>query len=240
MLDGGALVVAHAGLPEAYHGRASGRVRSFALYGETTGETDEFGLPVRFDWASEYRGDATVVYGHLAVPTAEWVNRTLCIDTGCVFGGELTALRYPENELVSVPATAVHYAPVRPLLTEPTRTDDLLDIDDVVGKRVVDTALAGRVTISEEHAAAALKVMARFAADPHWLIYLPPTMSPSETSSIDGLLEHPAEAFDHYARRGVDRVMCEAKHMGSWWSWRATTTRRASGSVPPTAPAAPC
>ena len=215
VLDGGNLVVAHAGLPEAYHGRASGRVRSFALYGETTGETDEFGLPVRYDWAAQYRGDATVVYGHTPVPTAEWVNRTICIDTGCVFGGALTALRYPERELVSVPAVEVHYEPVRPLAVARPSDPGVLDLDDVAGRRAIETALAGRVTVSEEHAAAALEVMARFAADPRWLIYLPPTMSPSETSTVEGLLEHPAEAFAHYASHGVERVVCEAKHMGS-------------------------
>ena len=60
VLDDGRLVVAHAGLKEAYHGRASGRVRSFALYGDTTGETDEYGLPVRYPWANDYRGTAMV------------------------------------------------------------------------------------------------------------------------------------------------------------------------------------
>ena len=115
VLDGGRLVVAHAGLREEMHGRASAAVRSFALYGETTGETDEFGLPVRYPWAQDYRGKATVVYGHTPVPEAEWVNNTICIDTGCVFGGRLTALRYPERELVSVPAAATYYQPARPL-----------------------------------------------------------------------------------------------------------------------------
>lgn len=71
VLDGGRLVVAHAGLKEAYHGRASGRVRSFAMYGDTTGETDEYGLPVRYPWAEDYRGAATVLYGHTPVPEAE-------------------------------------------------------------------------------------------------------------------------------------------------------------------------
>jgi protein phosphatase len=99
VLDGGRLVVAHAGLPEKYHGRTSGRVRSHAMYGDTTGETDEFGLPVRYPWAEEYRGRAAVVYGHTPVPRAAWINNTLCLDTGCVFGGELTALRWPEREL---------------------------------------------------------------------------------------------------------------------------------------------
>ena len=82
VLDEGRLVVSHAGLKESYHGRASGRVRSFALYGDTTGETDEYGLPVRYAWANEYRGRAMVLYGHTPVPQLEWINNTLCLDTG--------------------------------------------------------------------------------------------------------------------------------------------------------------
>jgi protein phosphatase len=100
VLDGGKLVVAHAGLREEMHGRSSPAVREFCLYGETTGETDEFGLPVRYNWASEYRGKAMVVYGHTPVPEAEWLNNTVNIDTGAVFGGKLTVLRYPEREFV--------------------------------------------------------------------------------------------------------------------------------------------
>jgi len=91
-------------MKQEMQGRGSGRVREFALYGETTGETDEFGLPVRYNWAAEYRGAARVVYGHTPVPEPEWLNHTINIDTGCVFGGKLTALRYPEMEIVSVPA----------------------------------------------------------------------------------------------------------------------------------------
>ncbi|MFE0025579.1 polynucleotide kinase-phosphatase [Amycolatopsis sp. NPDC059021] len=214
-LDGGALVVAHAGLKEEYHGRASGRVRAFCLYGETTGETDEYGLPVRHPWANEYRGAASVVYGHTPVAEALWHNNTLCLDTGCVFGGALTALRWPEREIVAVPAEAVHYEPVRPLRApEPERQPDLLCIDDVLGTRVVETRYLGRVKIREENAAGALEVMSRFAVDPHWLLYLPPTMAPCPTSPVDDLLEHPAQAFDAY-RGEVREVMCEEKHMGS-------------------------
>ncbi len=216
VLDDGSLVVAHAGLPEAMHGRASGAVRAFALYGDTTGETDEFGLPVRYPWADEYRGRAAVVYGHTPVPQALWVNGTICLDTGCVFGGSLTALRWPERELVSVPAHETYYEPIRPL--EPAvveRPTDVLDLEDVSGKRIIETRLDDTVTIREENSAAALEVMSRFAIDPHWLVYLPPTMSPPETSSLEGLLEHPAEAFDDYRRDGVERLICEEKHMGS-------------------------
>jgi len=115
VLDGGRLVVAHAGLKEAYHGRASARVRAFCLYGETTGETDEYGLPVRYPWANDYRGTATVVYGHTPIVAPEWVNNTICLDTGAVFGGSLTALRYPSRELVSVPAERMYYEPSKPL-----------------------------------------------------------------------------------------------------------------------------
>lgn len=216
VLDGGELVVAHAGLPEAMHGRSSGAVRSFALYGDTTGETDEFGLPVRYPWADEYRGRAAVVYGHTPVPDAVWVNGTICVDTGCVFGGKLTALRWPERELVSVAAHATYYEPVRPLHPPvDERAGDVLDLDDVLGKRIIEARLTGTVTIREEHAAAAIEVMSRFAVDPHWLVYLPPTMSPPATTTREGLLEHPAEAFDAYRRDGVARLVGEEKHMGS-------------------------
>lgn len=224
VLDGGKLVVAHAGLKAEMQGRGSGKVRDFALFGETTGETDEFGLPVRCPWAESYRGSAAVVYGHTPIPTPEWLNHTLNIDTGCVFGGSLTALRWPERELVSVPALQTYAEPMRPFLPAETpapamtaqqQHDDMLDIEDVLGKRIVGTRLHGNVTIREENGIAALEVMSRFAANPKWLIYLPPTMSPSETTREPGLLEHPAEAFAYFRSQGVPAVICEEKHMGS-------------------------
>jgi protein phosphatase len=264
VFDDGRLVVAHAGLPAAMHGRASAAVRAFALYGDTTGETDSYGLPVRYPWAQDYRGRAMVVYGHTPVPEPEWVNGTICLDTGCVFGGRLTALRYPERELVSVPAGAVYYQPARPLAASPPvgpaadpatadsatagsatagsatagspavadplvlvgspaaadpaagREPAGLDLADVTGKRIIETRLTGStVTIREENAVAALEVMSRFAVDPRWLIYLPPTMSPSAASDEEGFLEHPREALGAYRAAGVTDVVCEEKHMGS-------------------------
>jgi protein phosphatase len=224
VLDDGRLVVAHAGMKESMQGRGSGKVRDFALYGETTGETDEFGLPVRHNWAAEYRGAATVVYGHTPVPEPEWLNRTINIDTGCVFGGSLTALRYPQRELVEVKARRMYCEPARPFLPEdrvaPALTaqqaqDDLLDLEDVIGKRIVSTRLHRTVTIRAENAAAALEVMSRFAVNPKWLIHLPPTMSPSETSGEPGYLEHPSEALTYFRNQGIPRVVCEEKHMGS-------------------------
>ncbi len=227
-LDNGRLVIAHAGMKEELQGRTSRTVREFALYGETTGETDEFGLPVRYNWAQDYRGSATVVYGHTPVPTPEWLNNTICLDTGCVFGGSLTALRYPERELVSVPAAKVYYEPVKPLVPESEnessadaglsaqqRQDEMLDISDFLGKRFIQTSLAGRVGVSAEHSAAALEVLSRFSVNPKWLIYLPGTMSPAKTSQRDSLLEHPAEALEYFRENGVARVIAEEKHMGS-------------------------
>jgi protein phosphatase len=226
VLDDGKLVVAHAGMKEEMQGRGSGKVRDFALYGETTGELDDLGLPIRSNWAAEYRGKAMVVYGHTPVPEPEWLNRTINIDTGCVFGGRLTALRYPEKELVSVPAHRTYYEPSRPFLKPETaapvqdltaqqRHDDLLDITDVLGKRIISTRHHRTITIREENSTAALEVMSRFAANPKWLIYLPPTMSPSETSRKHGYLEHPSEAFAYYRHEGVNTVICQQKHMGS-------------------------
>ncbi|MCA1222580.1 polynucleotide kinase-phosphatase, partial [Streptomyces sp. 8L] len=217
VLDGGDLVVCHAGLPEKYHGRTSGRVRSHALYGDTTGETDEFGLPVRYPWAEDYRGRAAVVYGHTPVPDATWINNTICLDTGAVFGGRLTALRWPERELVGVPAERVWYEPAKPLAAgAPDGGEDRpLDLADVSGRRVVECRHLARIGVREENAAAALEVMSRFAIDPRLLMYLPPTMAPTATSHAEDWLEHPAEAFAQYRDEGVARVVCEEKHMGS-------------------------
>jgi polynucleotide kinase-phosphatase len=224
VFDGGKLVVSHAGLKEHMHGRGSGAVREFCLYGETTGEIDEFGLPVRLNWASEYTGKAMVVYGHTPVPEAQWLNNTIDIDTGCVFGGSLTALRYPDRELMSVKAVEVYCVPAKPLdhgkatsanLTIQQENDTVLDIAEFTGRHIVETRLGNNITIREENAIAALEVMSRFAINPKWLIYLPPTMSPSKTSILDDYLEFPDEAFDYYKAAGINKVVCQEKHMGS-------------------------
>lgn len=218
VLDGGKLVVAHAGLKEEMQGRASGAVRSFCMYGETTGEIDEFGLPVRWDWAADYKGKAKVVYGHTPVVEANWVNGTLCIDTGRVFGGKLTALRYPELDMVEVPAQRTYYEPIRPLASPAADTGmvpNQLNLADVLGKQVIETRHYHHVTVREDNAAAALEVMSRYAVDPRWLIHLPPTMSPAETSAQDGWLERPEEAFAYYGSKGVKTLVAEEKHMGS-------------------------
>lgn len=105
-VDGGRLAVAHAGVKQSMLGRSSGKVRAFALYGDTEPKKSADGLPSRYHWALDDHGDTAVVYGHTPVAEVAWVNNTLCIDTGCCFGGKLTAVRWPEREIVSVPARA--------------------------------------------------------------------------------------------------------------------------------------
>ncbi|MFJ6418610.1 polynucleotide kinase-phosphatase [Paeniglutamicibacter sp. NPDC091659] len=217
VLDDGKLVIAHAGLIEKYHGRASGRVRAFALYGHVTGEVDEYGMPVRYPWANEYRGDAAVLYGHTPVTEVTWINNTACLDTGCVFGGALSAMRYPEREVVQVQALAQYCEPGRPLESPrgPEREPGVLSMEDVSGVQFLKAEGLGTVKINEAQAAGALETMSRFAIDPRWLRYLPPTMSPAESSSHPGYLEHPQEAFEYFRRQGVTQLVCEEKHMGS-------------------------
>jgi protein phosphatase len=171
---------------------------------------------VRYPWANDYRGAATVLYGHTPTPQ-EWVNGTMCLDTGVVFGGKLTALRYPEREVVAVVAQQVWYEPTRPLApprrprparpTCSTSPTSPATHDRHRGPRTI--------TVRAEQAAAVLEVMSRFAMDPRCLLYLPPTMAPTAPSTRDGLLEHPAEAFAGYRAAGVPLVVCEEKHMGS-------------------------
>ncbi len=219
-LDDGNLVIAHAGLKDSMHGRGSGEVRNFAMYGETTGAVDEFGLPVRLEWARDYRGKASVVFGHTPVPDAQWLNNTICIDTGCVFGGNLTALRWPEKELVDVQAHREYVAPAKPIssvrgFSAQQDHDLLLYFDDFIAKQRIDCRLGRPVTIPEENALAALESMSRFGIDPRWLIYLPPTMAACPTAPSGVYLEHPEQALEHYRSRGIKQLVAEEKHMGS-------------------------
>ncbi|SHF29897.1 polynucleotide 3'-phosphatase /polynucleotide 5'-hydroxyl-kinase /polynucleotide 2',3'-cyclic phosphate phosphodiesterase [Seinonella peptonophila] len=218
VLDAGRLVIAHAGLPEQLQGRTGGRVRNFALYGETAKGLDQYGLPIRINWAESYRGDALVLYGHTPVLEPTFYHNTLNIDTGCVFGGKLTALRYPERELVSVPAKETYADPRRPFRTPneiAPGIDGSLYTRDLLESLRIKSRFHPVVNIRNEQALAAFEEMNRFAIDPRWLIYLPPTMSPSETSSESGYLEHPLDAFRYYQQRGIEQVICEEKHMGS-------------------------
>lgn len=122
LLDDGRLVVAHAGLAGHLHGKHGKTIRDLCLYGPTTGALDEKGLPVRLDWAADYTGHAVVVYGHTPVQEPTWKNNTINIDTGCVFGGKLTALTYPDNIITSVDSLKQYAEPMRPFLHHQTNS----------------------------------------------------------------------------------------------------------------------
>ena len=225
-LEDGALCVAHAGIREDLIGRASRAVREFCLYGDPTGERDERGLPIRRDWAADYSGKTNVVYGHTPIERAQWRGNTINLDTGCVFGGQLTALRWPERETISVEAKATYAEhPVSPpslvkggsARNEPgwVPTGAELNLADFVGRRMIETRLGGNITVNEGNAAAALEVISRFSVHPRWLAYLPPTMSPVETSKTEGYLERPEEACAYFAKNGITELIAQEKHMGS-------------------------
>lgn len=215
VFDGGNLVVAHAGIEEAMILGASKAMREFAVYGPKT-PPDADGKSERVDWAKSYRGKATVVYGHVACDEAVWFNNTICIDTAAVYGKELTALRWPEKELVSVAAPRAYAELDKPLFTRKDNRDFLaLSHADVTGKKYIETSLARRVTVEAAQMGAAMETLSRFTIDPRLLVYLPPTMSPVESSTRPGFLEHPDQAFEYYRSAGLDDVVVETKHMGS-------------------------
>ena len=224
VLDGGKLVVAHAGMKAEMQGRGSGKVRDFALYGETTGETDEFGLPVRYNWAAEYRGSAMVVYGHTPVPEPEWLNRTVNIDTGCVFGGKLTALRYPEKEFVSVPPASTYCEPARPFLAaeragaeahRPAGSRRRARRRGRAGQadRLDPAARQRHDPGGERHGGAGSDEPVRRQPE---VADLPAAHHVAVRDEHDepGLLEHPAEAFAYYRSQGARRSSAKRSTWG--------------------------
>lgn len=216
LLEDGRLVVAHAGMKEAYAGRVGEKVRSFALFGDTTGELDGYGLPVRQDWAQGYQGRALVAYGHTPTLDVRFVHNTVCLDTGCVFGGMLSALRYPEREVVSVRAARVYFTPKRPL-DEGVRPSSpwRLDLEGVQHKRPFLLPTLGRpLVLTPALTQPSLELMSRFCVDPRWLVTLPPTMSPPDWSARSDWLERPEEAFAFYQVQKLEEVLIEEKHWG--------------------------
>ena len=219
-LDDGKLVIAHAGIEEPMIGKAGKVLLSFTLYGQTTGETDDFGLPVRQDWAANYSGKATIVYGHSVTVTPKFVGKTICLDSGCCFGGKLTALRYPEKELVSVPALKVYVEPVSPLVSEEVikaeaKDNYLPEVQTLLSKYHAKTRFDTTFNVTLGLAAAAFETLALNAVAPNWLIFVPPTTGTVDSSAREDFLERPEEALDYYKSRGVPYVVAQFKHMGS-------------------------
>ena len=194
VLDDGKLVVAHAGMQEEMQGAARARCATFALYGETTGETDEFGLPVRYQLGHRLPGrrhGRLRPHARAARPSGSTTRSASTPAASSAASSPPCASRNGSSSRCRRSST--YYEPAKPFLParrgrRPHRRqqadDDVFDVEDVLGKRIVQTRLARHVTIREENATAALEVMSRFAVDPRWLIYLPPTMSPTATSEV--------------------------------------------------------
>ena len=223
--DDGKLVVAHAGHEGGDAGPRLGPGARLRAVRRDDGRDRRVRPAGRYNWAAEYRGKATVVYGHTPVPEPEWLNRTINIDTGCVFGGRLTALRWPEQELVSVPARRTYCragasVPAgrsrAPALTAQQAHDDLLDIDDVRGKRIDRHAAAShrhdprgerdRGARGHEPVRRESEVADLSAADD---VAVGDERRPTDCSSI-----RPRRSPTS-ARNGVPRSCVEEKHMGS-------------------------
>jgi protein phosphatase len=236
VLDQGKLVVAHAGLPKTMHGRVGGAVRGFALNGDADGTVDATGRKRRLDWALDYDGEAAVAYGHAPETDGTWRNKTICIDRGCVFGGSLAALRWPERSVVAVPSGTrfdKELDEAFPIAKDDGKRKESKTTKEIAEEREDDeesvipnalallsggsfqTRLAGRIKIERERAAAAFETISRFSVDPRLLAYIPPTIPPVKASRRPDLLEHPDEAMEQYAAKGVETIILEKKHMGS-------------------------
>jgi protein phosphatase len=216
VLDDGRLVVAHAGLPEAFHTGDDPATRDLAIHGAYTGDFDERAMPVRDDWAARYGGAAAVVQGHTPVAEAEWFRGTICLDTGCVCGGRLTALRWPERELVAVPArrawsgSARGVLPPRAVAPRPvwSPAPPLPAPEETVAR------LRARAATLADGAAGGDRAEREPRAWGPYVVHLPPTMSSCDPGHAGRPLEHPLDAMAHYARQGLRALVCEEKHTG--------------------------
>lgn len=239
VLDEGKLVVAHAGSKRSHHGRNSKSIREFCLYGATTGKTDELGLPERLNWAAEYDGSAWVIYGHTPVSAPRWENRTVNIDTGCAYGGYLTALRYPEMETVSEPsrkeyAVSKRYLPLNHVLRRKLASQEkpLSSVEnhenaaiaggffvggkkyqsweDFIGLEEVDAGRRGVIALRGEKVRAAID----WLKANHWSEdiegFVPPSVVAAEANSTSSELECPSSVFRYLKNNRSTMAVCSS------------------------------
>lgn len=208
-------VAVHAGIRDRYIGKDSPRIRDFCRYGDVTGLTEN-GRPIRSDWYTEHQSPLLIIWGHDPQPKPLKINQTLNIDQGVVFGGALTALRYPEETVESVPAMQDYAQDAQnPLLAAQAKRFDPPNIQQFINGFQVETVF-GHISIQAGQAKAAIDTVSHYTVPLEQLVYIPPTMSPTPvTSSLPDYLEHPQEAFDYYRKMGVTELIAEKKHMGS-------------------------
>ncbi|ANF95839.1 polynucleotide kinase-phosphatase [Paenibacillus bovis] len=210
------LVVAHAGIQDRFIGKQSRRIDDYCRYGDVS-ETGEDGRPVRKDWFTDHTSGEIIVWGHDPRPQPTVVNRTINIDQGAVFGGRLTAYRYPEQRFVSVEAKE-DYAqdPDSPLIRWQKRRFAAPNLRQFIDGYTVLTDSYGEIGVRSEFVKSALDSTSHYTIPLEELVYIPPTMTPPPVpAEAEGYLEHPAEAVAYYRSRNVTRLVAEKKHMGS-------------------------
>ncbi|MFE4893780.1 polynucleotide kinase-phosphatase [Peribacillus butanolivorans] len=210
------LVCVHAGIKDAFIGKQSEAVRDFCRYGDTNG-FDEKGKPVRKDWYVSHKKSSLIVWGHDPKPQPLLINNTINIDQGVVFGGALTAFRYPEGEFISVQASQdFSGADDNPLREWEKNRLNPPNIGKFINGYSVLTEKMGEIKIHQDIVKPAIDTVSHFTIPIEQLIYIPPTMSPTPSpSSLENYLEHPKEAIDYYRSHGIQTMIAEKKHMGS-------------------------
>lgn len=209
-------VAVHAGIKDYYIGKQSPRISDFCRYGDTDG-LDENGKPLRKDWTLFHKSSELILWGHDPKPQPLQINNTLNIDQGVVFGGRLTAFRYPEKDLVSVKAKQ-DYAnvPDNPLKEWESKRLAPPNIRKFIDGFAVSTEQNRHIAIAADGVKSALDDLSHFTVPIEEIPYIPPTMSPTpKPSRLEEYLEHPLEAFEYYQANGIDKMVVEKKHMGS-------------------------
>ncbi|WP_042355508.1 polynucleotide kinase-phosphatase [Bacillus rubiinfantis] len=209
-------VAVHAGIKDHYLGKQSQRIADYCRYGDSDG-VDENGKPIRRDWTVNHHSSELIIWGHDPKPQPLLVNNTINIDQGVVFGGNLTAYRFPEKQFVSVTAKQ-DYAnvPDNPLLVWEQQRLAPPSIGKLLNGYSVITDHYGQVDIPRDGILSALDDLSHFTLPLEEVVYLPPTMSPTPNpAKLKDYLEHPAEAFEYYQSHGVETMVVEKKHMGS-------------------------
>ncbi len=209
------VVVTHAGIRDHHIGKQSNRISDYCRYGETVaGQHSD--KPIRTDWFNEHQSGELIVWGHDPRLQPTIANRTINIDQGAVFGGQLTAYRYPEQSFVSVEAKQDYAAdPDSPLIRLRKRRFAAPDLGQFIQGYSVLTDSYGEIGVRAEFVKAAIDTTSHYTVPLEELVYIPPTMAPPHVSALPDYLEHPAEAVAYYRSRHVKRLVAEKKHMGS-------------------------
>ena len=209
-------VVTHASIKDHYINKQSKAIRDFCRYGDVQG-TDENGSPIRGEWYMQHNSGETIIWGHEPKLEPMRIKRTINVDQGVVFGGKLTALRYPEETFMFVNALE-NYAgdDNNPILKAKVKQFPILQARDYLDGFTVSTKFGQDIYIPKEKALAALDTFSHYTLPAEQVLYIPPTMSPTpKTSSLSDFLEHPTEAIHYYRKNGVTKLIAQKKHMGS-------------------------